>query len=166
MMVVAVVAILVVGPKDLPKMLRTFGKTMKSIRGLAGDFQKQFDEAVKDSDFEDVKNIASGKGFKPLDDIKKSTDAFKNEMKESMAAAEKSVSEGMPKDQLPEPVKSSAKPAAKKAAPKQAAAKKAPAKKPATKSAPVKAAVKKAPAKKAAPKKTATKKAAAAVKSA
>lgn len=152
MLVVAVVAILVVGPKDLPKMLRGFGRTMKSIRGLAGDFQKQFDEAVKEADLEDVKNIATGKGFKPLEDIKSSTEAFKKEVKASMSAAEKSVKDGLPNDKIPEPaIKESAKvdtkpavkpvaetkatlePVAKKAAakpvPKKATAKKAQAKK-------------------------------------
>ena len=46
MMVVAVVAILFVGPKELPAMLRTFGRSIKKLRSMAGDFQKQFDDAL------------------------------------------------------------------------------------------------------------------------
>ena len=45
MLVIAIVLIVVVGPKDLPRMLRTFGKTTAKLRAMAGDFRKQFDEA-------------------------------------------------------------------------------------------------------------------------
>lgn len=81
------VAIVVVGPKDLPQMLRAFGKAMSGVRKMAGDFQKQFDDAVKEADLEDVKKIATGKTFKPLEDIKSSTEAFKKQVKEQMDAS-------------------------------------------------------------------------------
>lgn len=107
MLVVAVVAIVVVGPKDLPRMLRAFGKTMSGIRKMAGDFQKQFDDAIKDADLDEVKKIASGKSFKPLNDIKDSTEAFKKQVKEQMEASvvtKKDDAGAASKDQkLPEP---------------------------------------------------------------
>ena len=56
MLVIAVVMIVVVGPKDLPRMLRTFGKTTAKLRAMAGDFQKQFNEALKEAELGDVKN--------------------------------------------------------------------------------------------------------------
>src|SRR4028119_1425431 len=46
-LVIAVVAIVVVGPKELPKMLRTFGKTMGTVRRTANDFQRQVHEAPR-----------------------------------------------------------------------------------------------------------------------
>ncbi|TIX10742.1 MAG: twin-arginine translocase subunit TatB, partial [Mesorhizobium sp.] len=49
MLVIAVVMIVVVGPKDLPNMLRTFGRTTAKLRAMAGDFQKQFNEALKEA---------------------------------------------------------------------------------------------------------------------
>ena len=55
MLVIAVVMIVVVGPKDLPRMLRTFGKTTAKLRAMAGDFQKQFNEALKEAELDDVK---------------------------------------------------------------------------------------------------------------
>ena len=55
MLVIAIVMIVVVGPKDLPKMLRTFGKTTAKLRAMAGDFQKQFNEALKEAELDDVK---------------------------------------------------------------------------------------------------------------
>jgi len=45
----------VVGPKDLPKMLRTFGRTTAKLRAMAGDFQKQFNEALREAELDDVK---------------------------------------------------------------------------------------------------------------
>ena len=39
MLVIAIVMIVVVGPKDLPRMLRTFGRTTAKMRSMAGDFR-------------------------------------------------------------------------------------------------------------------------------
>lgn len=103
MLVVAVVAIVVVGPKDLPQMLRAFGKTMKSVRKMAGDFQRQFDDAIKEADLDDVKKIASGNSFKPLDDIKDSTEAFKKQVKEQMEASVLPEKTASAEPKLPEP---------------------------------------------------------------
>ena len=55
MLVIAIVMIVVVGPKDLPRMLRTFGRTTTKLRAMAGDFQKQFNEALKEAELDDVK---------------------------------------------------------------------------------------------------------------
>ena len=57
MLVIAIVMIVVVGPKDLPKMLRAFGKTTSKLRVMAGDFRKQFDEALKEAELDDVKGV-------------------------------------------------------------------------------------------------------------
>jgi sec-independent protein translocase protein TatB len=72
MLVIAVVLIVVVGPKDLPKMLRTFGKTTSSLRKMAGDFRKQFDEALKEAELDDVKStIDAARKLNPAADIRK-----------------------------------------------------------------------------------------------
>jgi sec-independent protein translocase protein TatB len=52
LLVVAVVMILVVGPKDLPGMLRAFGKTMSQVRSTANDFRRQFNDALRDAENE------------------------------------------------------------------------------------------------------------------
>lgn len=54
-MVIAVVALIVVGPKDLPKLLRTVGKFLTQLRGMAGEFRRHLDAAVKEAGLEDVK---------------------------------------------------------------------------------------------------------------
>jgi sec-independent protein translocase protein TatB len=62
MFVVAVVAIIVIGPKDLPKVLRALGKTVAKMRGMAREFQGHLDQALKETGFDEVK--------KELDNIK------------------------------------------------------------------------------------------------
>jgi len=58
LLVVAVVAIVVVGPKDLPKLMRTFGFYAGKIRRAAGDFRRQFEDAMAESEADEVrKNI-------------------------------------------------------------------------------------------------------------
>jgi sec-independent protein translocase protein TatB len=54
-LVVGVVALLVIGPKDLPRVLRTVGQTVGKMRRMAAEFQNQFAEAIKEADLEDVK---------------------------------------------------------------------------------------------------------------
>ena len=58
-LVVGVVALLVIGPKDLPRVLRTVGKTVGQMRRMATEFQNQFMEAIKEADLEDVKKEIS-----------------------------------------------------------------------------------------------------------
>ncbi|WP_266033872.1 Sec-independent protein translocase protein TatB [Brucella intermedia] len=57
LLIIAIVMIVVVGPKDLPKMLRAFGKATARMRATANEFKQQFDEALKEAELEDVKNI-------------------------------------------------------------------------------------------------------------
>jgi sec-independent protein translocase protein TatB len=65
-MVIAIVMIVVVGPKDLPPMLRAFGKMTANLRRMAGDFRHQFDEALREADMDDVrKTIADAKSLNP-----------------------------------------------------------------------------------------------------
>lgn len=154
MLVIAAVAIIVVGPKELPGMLRAFGKTIGKIKRMAGDFQRQVDDAIKEADLDDIKDIASNKTFAPLDDAKKSMEDFAQSMKDPLEAHKSVINDEIEViDEIEAPAVTA--PVAKKAP-----AKKAPAKKPAAKkAAPKKAAATKPSAtKKAAPKKAVAKK--------
>lgn len=72
MLVVAVVLIVIVGPKDLPGMLRNFGRTTSKLRAMAGDFRKQFDEALKEAELDDVKGVVDDvRKLNPAADIRK-----------------------------------------------------------------------------------------------
>lgn len=70
-LVIAIVLIIVVGPKDLPQMLRTFGRMVTKMRGMASDFRQQFDEALREADLEDVKKtIGDAQKLNPLNTIR------------------------------------------------------------------------------------------------
>ena len=73
-LVIAIVAIVVVGPKELPRMLRTFGKTMGTVRRTANDFKRQFDEALREAEreagLEETRKSLQSIG-KPIADLRK-----------------------------------------------------------------------------------------------
>ena len=72
MLVIAVVMIVVVGPKDLPKMLRTFGRTTAKMRSMAGDFRRQFDDALKEAELDEVKSLVdTARSLNPAESVKK-----------------------------------------------------------------------------------------------
>ena len=62
LLLLGIVALLVIGPKDLPALLRTVGKYMGIIKRQAAEFRAQFDEAMRESELadlkKDVENIA------------------------------------------------------------------------------------------------------------
>lgn len=71
LLVIAVVLIVVVGPKDLPPMLRAFGKMTSNLRKMAGDFRTQFDEALKEADMDGVRQtIGDAQRFHPANAIR------------------------------------------------------------------------------------------------
>lgn len=93
LLVVAVVMILVVGPKDLPRMLRTFGQTMGKVKRMANEFQSTFNDALREAeqqaDIADMKKqVEKAANFDPLGDIKKSIDMDKATGKAKSAKSE------------------------------------------------------------------------------
>lgn len=56
-MVIALVLVVVVGPKDLPKVLRGFAKFMGKARGMAREFQSSMMEVANQDEFRDVKKV-------------------------------------------------------------------------------------------------------------
>jgi sec-independent protein translocase protein TatB len=55
MALVAVLALIVIGPKDLPAVLRQMGKWTRKARELAGEFQRGVDEMVRESEISELK---------------------------------------------------------------------------------------------------------------
>ncbi len=78
-LVFGIIAIAVIPPKDLPRVMRTVGQTITKMRRMARDFQNQFMDAIKEADLESVKQeFASlekaanvNTTFDPVADIKK-----------------------------------------------------------------------------------------------
>lgn len=164
MVVIGVVALIVVGPKDLPMMFRKVGQFVGKARGMARDFQNAMNDAADQSGMKDLK-----KTFDQAADVKDlGLDSVTNSMKDygdkfvtgdSKTSTDKSKTTAKKATGKKAPAN---KPAAKKPAVKKATAKTATTKTAATKTAAAKpAAAKKAPAKKSAAKKPAAKKPAA-----
>ncbi len=75
LLVIAVVAIVVVGPKDLPRLMRTFGHYAGKLRRAAADFQRQFEDAMRETELEEVKKaIESVRTSTPEIDLKAPVD--------------------------------------------------------------------------------------------
>ena len=55
LMLIAVVALIVIGPKDLPAAIRTVTNIIRKVRGMAAEFQGGLEEIVRDSGIDDVK---------------------------------------------------------------------------------------------------------------
>src|SRR6201987_1841876 len=53
--IIAVIALVVIAPKELPAVLRTVGQWMGKIRRMAGEFQSQFQEAMREAEMADLK---------------------------------------------------------------------------------------------------------------
>jgi len=60
MMLVGVVALIVVGPKDLPRMFRTVGEYVGKARGMARQFQSAMNDAARQTELQDVKKAMDG----------------------------------------------------------------------------------------------------------
>ncbi len=78
LLVIAVVLIVVVGPKDLPPMLRAFGKMTTRARKVAGEFRAQFDEALREADLDDVRQtIADAQKLNPMNTLREAMDPLR-----------------------------------------------------------------------------------------
>lgn len=70
-LVIAMVLIIVVGPKDLPGMLRNFGRMATRVRSMANDFKGQFDQAMREAELEDVgKTIGDVRKLNPANSLR------------------------------------------------------------------------------------------------
>ncbi len=73
LLLVVIVAIIVVGPKELPGLMRTAGRMLAKLRRHADEFRKQFDEAVKEAGGEDLqREINSLRQNNPINQIRNS----------------------------------------------------------------------------------------------
>jgi len=76
LLVIGVVALLVVGPKELPALLRTVGRYVGMIRRQANEFRAQFDEAMRETE---------------LEQLRREVAALKTEAESSIRSAEQSL---------------------------------------------------------------------------
>lgn len=55
LLVIAVVALVVIGPRDLPDTLRKLGKTIAGLRRMATQYRAQFDDMIRETEFDEVR---------------------------------------------------------------------------------------------------------------
>jgi sec-independent protein translocase protein TatB len=55
LMVIVIVALIVIGPKDLPAALRTMGRSLRTVRRMSGEFQSQVDQFIRNSEIETMR---------------------------------------------------------------------------------------------------------------
>ncbi|MDQ2650169.1 MAG: Sec-independent protein translocase protein TatB [Actinomycetota bacterium] len=159
LVVIAVLALIVLGPQRLPDVARQIGKTMGDLRRVSAGFQREFQTAIDEVDpaAKDVVKQAMIRkvpgAVSPLGRGLSSAVAAVNAQGKAATASEEP-----PAAEAPAPASPRKKAPAKRAAASKAPAKKAPAKKtsPATKAPAKETAAKKSPAKKAPAKKAAT----------
>jgi sec-independent protein translocase protein TatB len=74
LLVIGIVALIVIGPKELPGVLRTLGQGMSKIRRMASEFQGQFNEAMREAEMADIKKSvdelsAAARGYTHYDPL-------------------------------------------------------------------------------------------------
>jgi sec-independent protein translocase protein TatB len=69
-LIVLIVALVVVGPKDLPKLMRIVGHWVGKARTMADQFRKSFDEMARQSELDELRQeIVALRVHRPLADI-------------------------------------------------------------------------------------------------
>jgi sec-independent protein translocase protein TatB len=92
LLVIGIVALIAIGPKELPGVLRTVGQWMGKIRRMAADFQGQFQEAMREAEMADLKkqvdemtsaatNLTS---YDPMENVRKEFDSMRSDMENVM----------------------------------------------------------------------------------
>src|SRR6185295_491617 len=93
LVVIAVVALIAIGPKELPGVLRMVGQWMGKARKMAGEFQGQFQEAMREAEMADLK--------KTFDEVKETATGFTGG--NVMTSLQKDVGDALRIDDLDKP---------------------------------------------------------------
>jgi sec-independent protein translocase protein TatB len=93
LVVIAVVALIAIGPKELPGVLRMVGQWMGKARKMAAEFQGQFQEAMREAEMADLK--------KSFDEVKEAATGFTGN--NVMTSLEKDVSKALDIDGIDKP---------------------------------------------------------------
>ena len=103
-LLIGIVALIVIGPKELPAVMRGLGQWTRKIRSLAADFQNQFHEAMREAEMADLKkqvdDVAQDiKQYDPLKDVRADVEAIGKDLD---TAPDKSPQKELTKETEPE----------------------------------------------------------------
>jgi sec-independent protein translocase protein TatB len=85
---IGIVALIVIGPKELPGVLRMLGQYTRKVRGMAAEFQNQFQEAMREAEMGDLKKQVDEmahdfKNYDPLKDVRSDVEAMGKDIERS-----------------------------------------------------------------------------------
>jgi len=90
----AVIIIIVVGPKEIPNLLKQLGSFSKSFKKITRDFKRSLNDLTEEGDLKDIKKSLSDiKDLKDDFNIKKNLDNEINSIKDTVAFTDKEMSE-------------------------------------------------------------------------
>src|SRR5919204_2263414 len=92
LLLIGVVALIVIGPKELPTVLRTVGQWTGKLRRMASEFQSQFHEAMREAEMADLKKqvddltsqAQSYANFDPVSDVRKELESTQQQIESSL----------------------------------------------------------------------------------
>jgi sec-independent protein translocase protein TatB len=93
LLLIGIVALVVIGPKELPGALRTLGQWMGKLRRMASEFQGQFQEAMREAEMADLKKqvddmtsqAQSYANFDPVSEVRKELESTQQEIEGAIA---------------------------------------------------------------------------------
>ena len=93
-LLIFIVVIIVVGPKDIPKFLRQIGNLSKSIKKISREFKSSLNQIAEETDLKDVKNsITDVTNINKDLDIKSNLKNEINTIKETVSSVEKDITD-------------------------------------------------------------------------
>ena len=108
-LLIGIVALIVIGPKELPAVMRGLGQWTRKIRSMAADFQNQFHEAMREAEMADLKkqvdDVAQDiKQYDPLKDVRADVEAIGKDLDAApdKNSEEKSSEKELSKETAPE----------------------------------------------------------------
>lgn len=101
--IIGVIALVVVGPKDLPKLMRSAGRMAAQARRMADEFRGQMSEAIRDAELDDLrKSVDEIRALDPRgmirDEVTKLTEPVRtiaDDVKSELSAAQSHISAGL-----------------------------------------------------------------------
>ena len=92
LLILGLVALIVVGPKDLPLLLRTIGKYVGMIRRQANEFRAQFDEAMRDQELANLKSEMESVKRDVESSVTKATSAVRDDIEDASRDIDRELS--------------------------------------------------------------------------
>jgi len=93
LLIIGIVALIAIGPKELPTLFRTLGQWTNKLRRMASEFQRQFQEAMREAELADIKKqvddmtsqAQSYASFDPVAEVRRELDSTQQQIENAMA---------------------------------------------------------------------------------